>query len=51
MLSIYVKALSCYPVVFMLGISNVILQEQRFIDNSATMIEVVDEQGYDEPFD
>ena len=36
---------------FMLGISNAILQEQRFIDDSATVIECNDEQGDDDPYD
>lgn len=36
---------------FMLGISNAILQEQRFIDDSATVIELSDEQGDDDPFE
>lgn len=36
---------------FMLGISNAILQEQRFIDDSATVIEMHDEAGDDDPYD
>ena len=43
------RLLHVLVIAFMLGISNVIMQEQRFVDDSATMVQQEDGDETDDP--